>query len=154
VADRDRESVSGVVGARRLRKAEQGADHSLDLLLAGRAGAADRQLHRLRRVVEAADPARRRGEHRDTARLPDRHRGAHVLSEVDVLEGERLGLVPGDQLDELAVDPRQPPLRRLAGGRLDHAAVDRAHASPRHAHDPEARVRDARVYSHDDHHGF
>ena len=57
VADRDRERVGGVVGGRRLGQPEQGADHPLDLALAGAAGAADGHLDRLRRVGEAVDAA-------------------------------------------------------------------------------------------------
>ena len=133
---------------------EQGADHLLDLALGGRAAAADGHLHRLRRVVEAGDPALGGGEHRDAARLADGDRRAHVLAEVEVLERDRGRLVPGDQLLELGVDAGEPGLERQVRRRLDHAAVDGGHLAAGHPDDAEARVRHARVYAHDEDHGY
>ncbi len=95
VADRDGERVGRVVGLRRLREPEQGPHHALDLLLGRRPGAADRHLHGLRRVVEARDAALGGGEERDAPRLSHADRRAHVLAEVDVLEGECGRLMPG-----------------------------------------------------------
>ena len=152
VADRHRERVGGVVGVRRAREAEQRPDHVLDLRLAGGAIAADRHLHRLRRVVEAGHVVLRRGEHRDAARLADRGRRAHVLAEVEVLERKRRRLMPADQLLELRVDPREPRLQRPARRGLDHAAVNGTHLPARNPDDAEAGVRQPGINAHHNHH--
>ena len=154
VADRDRERVGGVVGLGRLGEPEQRADHLLDLVLGGGAAAADRHLHRLRRVVEAGDPALAGGEHRDAARLADGDRRAHVLAEVEVLERDRGRLVPGDQLARArrGCAPGAARRARPAGPRSRRRRW--RSSARRHAHDAEPRVRHARVYAHDDDHGY
>ena len=152
VADRDGEGVGGVVGLRRSRQAEQGADHSLNLLLGRRAASADRHLHRLWGVVEARHAALARGQQDHAPGLTNGDSRAHVLAEVDVLEGDRHRLVPGQKLGERLMDAYEAALGGLASRRLDDAPVDRAHLAARDADHTEPGARHARVDAHDDHH--
>ena len=113
---------SGVGGA---VEGQQRLDHPADLVLGGAAAAADRGLDLLRRVARARDAGLAGGEHHDAAGLPDGEGAARVGAEVEVLEGDRVGPVLGDQRLDAGVDLGQPRLGRDAGPGLDHAAVER-----------------------------
>src|SRR5215208_6047971 len=78
VADRDGESVGRVVRRGRLGQAEEGRDHSLDLALVRRAGAADRLLHGLRRVVEAGQLLLGGGQHAEATFLPKKRSSSAI----------------------------------------------------------------------------
>ena len=57
----------------------------------------------------------------------------------------------GEQRGDARLEIVKAPLRGDAGGRADHAAVERDEASPASPHDAEAEVREPRIYAKYDH---
>ena len=151
VAASDGESIGSVVRRGRLWQAEQARNHALHLALRGGAGAAHRFLHRLRRVVEAGNRVPGGGQQGHAAGLTHAQRRAYVLSEEEVLERHRIGLVPADQLSERLVQPAEPLLDTQVGRGLDHPAVERHHPLPGRANHTEPGVGDTRIDADDDH---
>ena len=129
MADRDGERVGGVVRPRQLEQPEQRLHHARHLLLVCAAAAAHRPLDLLRGVARARDGALARREHRGAARLTDGERRTHVLTEVQLLERKRIGLVLVDQHLDGRVDIGQAPLLRRLGAGADDAAVERDEAA-------------------------
>ena len=151
MADRDRERVGGVIGARRLGQAQQRLHHPLHLVLRGATAAAHGALDLLRRVVVARDPALAgRDEHRP-ARLPDGERRADVLTEKQCLEGDGVGLVGRKKVVHALVEHGETALRRHARARLDHAAVERREPPGAARDDAVAGVGEAGIYAEDHH---
>ena len=105
------------------------------------------------RVADARHAALAGGEHHDAARLADGEGAARVRAEVQLLERHRVGLVLAEQRVHRVVDLGEPPLRRQAGGRLDHAAVERDEPPAAAGDDAVAGVGEARVYAEHDHAG-
>ena len=155
VADRDGERVGGVVGRRAARASPSSAPTiRCTCSLPARAGAADRHLDRLRRVVEAGDrragrrPASRRrapGRRRSPSARSCRSRGprapppparASAISSLELARGcgasRRSSGAPGGA----SITPPSSAVICAAGD----------------AHDAEAGVRDARVDAHDEDH--
>jgi hypothetical protein len=83
--------------------------------------------------------------------VPDGERRAHVLAEVELLEGDRAGGVGGQQLLDLLIDIGQPALARDPRRRLDHAPVESAQPTLLQRHHAVAGAGEARIYAEDDH---
>ena len=94
VAARERERVGGVGRLRDLAQVEQPGHHHLHRGLVGAAVAGDRELHLVRAVLRDRDAGARRGDEREPARLPDRHRGAGVGLEQHPLDRDRRRAAP------------------------------------------------------------
>ena len=112
MADRDRERVGGVIGARRIAEAQQRRDHPRHLPLVGAPAAAHGALDLLGGVAGARESVLTGRQHGRAAGMPDGERGAHVLAEVELLEGHRVGTVRVHQLAQSRVDVGQPALPR------------------------------------------
>ena len=67
---------------------------------------------------------RRRGEQRDAAGVPELQRAAHVLGVEDVLDGDAVGPVLGEQRDEPGVNEEQAVGKSADGRRGERAAGD------------------------------
>ena len=91
-----------------------------------------------------------RREHRP-ARLPDGEGRANVLTEEQRFEGDGVGLVRGEQVENPLMQHRQAPLGRDARARLDHAAVERGEPPGAPGDDAVAGVGEAGIDAEDDH---
>jgi adenylate cyclase len=151
MADGDREGIGGMVGSWRLGETQKRPYHPRDLILSGAAGTADGALDLLGRVAGAGHAALTGGEHHDAAGLTDGEGAAGVGAEVELLKGDRVGVVLCQQLPHGLVDPCQPQLRADPSGGLDHAAVERHRAPAAVGDDSISGVGEARVYAEHDH---
>ena len=112
VAQRHRERIGGVVGRGQLGQIEQRLHHARHLVLVRTPVSADRGLDLLRGVARAGQPVAPGGEHHHAARMAHGEGGAHVLPEVELLEGHRVGGVLLQQTLHAGVDIDQAPLDR------------------------------------------
>jgi hypothetical protein len=83
--------------------------------------------------------------------LADGERGADVDPEVQLFDGQGVGLMAVEEIADRAVDLGQPLLGRGGGARLDYPGVQRAQARARALHYAVAGVRGSGVDSEDDH---
>ena len=128
MADRDGKRVGGVVRCRIAVEAENRAHHPLDLCLLSASVAAHRLLDARRRVLRAPHLAEgARDEHR-AARLPDGECDAGVGADERLLEHDRVGSVPVDELGDVLEDRPQAKLRELVRPRLPPPVVERPQA--------------------------
>src|SRR5262249_33268672 len=107
VADRDRNGVGRVVRRRGGRQPEQRLHHLSHLRLLGAAEADDRAFDLRRRVLDDRDARRRRGEQRDAARVAEAQRAPDVLRVEDVLDGDAVRPVLGDEIGETRMDDEE-----------------------------------------------
>ena len=106
----------GVGGVRRLRQpvsSSRACTIFWTCSLSARAVAGDRVLDLVRRVLHDLAPGGRRLAQRETARLTDAHRRAHVDLEEHLLDGDDMGLVLLQEVDELGAQRRQPLRQRI-----------------------------------------
>ena len=148
----DRQGIGGVVGSGQAGKGEQGLDHAGDLVLGRAAVAAHRALDLLGGVGRAGHPALAGGEHDDPPSLAHGKGAAHVLSEVEILEGHGVRLVLVDEVDDGTVDDGQPTLGGKPRARLHNPSVQGRQPSAASRHHAVSGVGGSRVDSEHDHH--
>ena len=132
-------------GARRGGEAKAGLDHLLHLLLRCRPVPGDGVLDLVRRVLHDLAPRRRRLGQRQPAGLPDAHRRAHVDLEEDLLDGDAVGVVLGDQRGQLALQRGQALRQRIRRRCPDDPERQRPQHRALGAHDGVAATGEARI---------
>ena len=73
-------------------------------------------------------------QQRDTARLPDRHRGPGVGLEEDPFDDDDVGVKLADELVQLATKRREPARYRFVDGGRDHTGRDGVPVRPVRPH--------------------
>ena len=129
------------------REREQAGDHRLHRELVGAAVAGDRELHLVRAVLRDRDAGARRGDEREPARLPDRHRGAGVVLEQHPLDRDRRRARARRRApSSSSASAASRSGSGVAGSGADHAARDGAAAGRRsRATDAVAAAREPGV---------
>ena len=85
---------------------EEQLHHLPDLMFLGAAESDDRALDLGRRVLDDRMPRLGRRQQRDAARVPELQRAANVPGVEDVLDGDAVGTVLGEERGETGVDGR------------------------------------------------
>jgi hypothetical protein len=103
VTDGDRKRV-GSISLRYARQIEHDAHHVLDLFLIGSARADDGPFDLTRRILGNRKIRGNSRSDRNTAGLPELERGARVPRNEHVLNGQLIGTVAFDELDDPVID--------------------------------------------------
>ena len=139
-------SGAGLRGERRAAP-----DHARDLVLVGAPVAADGGLDLLGRVAGARHAALPGGQHHHAAGVADREGGAHVLAEVELLQGDRVGLMLGQQRSIARVDVGQAALLGTPARVSITPPSSAVRRPPLARHDAVAGAGQAGVYAEHDH---
>ena len=136
MADGDGERIRRVVavegGAR-----EKHPDHRPDLLLLGMAGADDRLLDLVRRILGHCQPRLCRYEERDTPRLSELQGRRGVTVDEGLLDRRLVGHVGANHFREPAMDGEQPMRQFAIERRMDRARGDKCERVAARGDDPQ-----------------
>ncbi len=141
----------GRIGWRSLREAEQGADHEGDLIFIGSAFSNDRHFDFFRGVFVNRNAVIGGGDHDSGAGGSHGNRGAVGLDIDDALDGDFVGLVLLDEMDEVGTDRGESAGLRDVFRNVNHVIAEHGGLSRIAFENGIARVTDGWINGEDAH---